>query len=87
VLEEHERYVCASLSKQYVACRSLKGLCKTLHRREREEFYRSHGIGYVARPPNGKGGFVRRGRFKKASNLNYCLDVSQQVEDLMAVRI
>lgn len=40
----------------------------------------------MARPPHGKAGFVRAGRFKKASNMNYCLDVSRRVELLMAVR-
>jgi hypothetical protein len=54
-------------------------------REERLEFYRQHGIGFVARPPHGHGGFVRAGRFKKASNMNYCLDVSRRVELLMAV--
>ncbi len=54
-------------------------------REERIEFYRAHDIGYVARPPHGRAGFERRGRFKKASNMNYCLEVSRQVETIMAV--
>ena len=42
-----------------------------------------HNIGYVARPPHSAepGGFQRRGRFKKASNLNYCLGVSERVSE------
>ena len=54
-------------------------------REERLGFYRQHDIGFVARPPHGKAGFVRAGRFKKASNMNYCLEVSRRVETLMQV--
>lgn len=57
-----------------------------LERDERLGFYREEGVGWVARPREGAGkgkvgdgggsgqagqGFKRRGRFKKASNLNY----------------
>ncbi|KAK9235210.1 glycosyl transferase family group 2-domain-containing protein [Lipomyces kononenkoae] len=48
---------------------------------KRREYYAEHLIGYVARPPHGKGSFQRRGRFKKASNMNYCLDISNRVEE------
>ena len=57
---------------------------------ERKEFYEEHNIGWVARPkhnPNPKEEqtpFVRRGKFKKASNMNYALWVSQRVEDKLA---
>jgi len=58
---------------------------------ERQEFYEEHGIGWVARPkhrPKAKESddvlFVRRGKFKKASNMNYALWVSQRVEDKLA---
>ena len=47
----------------------------------RQAFYKQHGIGWVARPPHGKDGFIRGGRFKKASNLNYALDVTLRLED------
>jgi hypothetical protein len=47
----------------------------------RKKFYQQHNIGWVARPPHGKNGFVRGGRFKKASNLNYALDFTLRVED------
>ncbi len=57
-----------------------------LCREERLEFYRQHDIGFVARPPHGQGGYVREGRFKKASNMNYCLEVSRQVENIMQAR-
>ena len=36
------------------------------------------GFGFVARPVEG-----RKGRFKKASNMNYCLDVALRVEHVM----
>jgi hypothetical protein len=50
-------------------------------RRARRQYYAANHIGWCARPPHGKEGFVRRGRFKKASNMNYCLDFSNRVED------
>lgn len=60
--------------------------------RARQDFYDEHNIGWVARPkhnPNpadGEKAFLRRGKFKKASNMNYALWVSQRVEDkLLAV--
>lgn len=59
--------------------------------RARRDFYEEHNIGWVARPkhnPNplgeGEKAFVRRGKFKKASNMNYALWVSARVEDRMA---
>jgi len=54
---------------------------------ERREFYEEHNIGWVARPkhnPKPQGGetaFLRRGKFKKASNMNYALHVSNRVEE------
>lgn len=53
----------------------------------RRDFHEEHSIGWVARPkhdPKSKGGeqaFVRRGKFKKASNMNYALMISNKVED------
>ncbi|KAF2458823.1 glycosyl transferase family group 2-domain-containing protein [Lineolata rhizophorae] len=53
----------------------------------RQEFYDEHNIGWVARPkhnpkPNdGSQPFHRRGKFKKASNMNYALWVSNRVEE------
>lgn len=59
--------------------------------RARQDFYDEHNIGWVARPkhnPNpadgGEKAFVRRGKFKKASNMNYALWVSQRLEDKLA---
>lgn len=45
----------------------------------RSAFYEKHNIAFVARPPLG-----RRGVFKKASNLNYQLAVSDRVAHLGA---
>ncbi|KAF2808460.1 uncharacterized protein BDZ99DRAFT_534601 [Mytilinidion resinicola] len=47
----------------------------------RKRFYELNNIGWCSRPPHGKDGFVRPGKFKKASNLNYCLNFSIRVED------
>lgn len=59
--------------------------------RKRVEFYEDNNIGWVARPKhapkgdaNGQNIFIRAGKFKKASNMNYCLNVSNRVEDIMA---
>ncbi|EOO01079.1 putative glycosyl transferase family 2 protein [Phaeoacremonium minimum UCRPA7] len=53
---------------------------------ERRAYYTAHNIGWVARPkhnPDGEGlqKFIRRGKFKKASNMNYALEISMKVED------
>ena len=56
----------------------------------RREFYDENNIGWVSRPkhnPNPEEGeqvFLRRGKFKKASNMNYALMVSNRVEDKLA---
>ncbi|BFZ64387.1 hypothetical protein YB2330_005530 [Saitoella coloradoensis] len=47
---------------------------------ERIDYYGEQGIGWVARPPHGTNGFVRAGRFKKASNMNFSLNMSLAVE-------
>ena len=49
--------------------------------RARRQYYAANHIGWCARPPHSQDGFLRKGRFKKASNLNYCLDFSNRVED------
>ncbi|KAF2154980.1 hypothetical protein K461DRAFT_105444 [Myriangium duriaei CBS 260.36] len=54
--------------------------------RARQDFYDEHNIGWTSRPrhdPSGKHGapFLRRGKFKKASNMNYGMWVSTRVED------
>ncbi|KAI9743921.1 MAG: hypothetical protein M1818_002655 [Claussenomyces sp. TS43310] len=53
----------------------------------RREFYEEHSIGWVARPKHnakpedGEKVFLRRGKFKKASNMNYALMISNKVEE------
>ncbi|PSS21993.1 hypothetical protein M430DRAFT_98768 [Amorphotheca resinae ATCC 22711] len=53
-------------------------------RRARIEFYADHSIGWVARPKHGDN-FIRRGKFKKASNMNFALHISCMVEDKLAL--
>jgi hypothetical protein len=45
------------------------------------EFYVNNNIGWVSRPKHNHEGFVRRGKFKKASNMNFALNISNRVED------
>lgn len=53
----------------------------------RRDFYEEHNIGWVARPGHnanpseGEKGFIRKGKFKKASNMNYALMISIKVEE------
>ncbi|KAF2170004.1 hypothetical protein M409DRAFT_64391 [Zasmidium cellare ATCC 36951] len=49
----------------------------------RTQFYDDNNIGWIARPahdPKGTG-FERRGKFKKASNMNYALNLSNRLEE------
>ncbi|KAK3372222.1 glycosyl transferase family group 2-domain-containing protein [Podospora didyma] len=50
-------------------------------RKARIEFYADHSIGWTARPKHGENGFLRRGKFKKASNMNFGLMISCKVEE------
>jgi hypothetical protein len=36
-----------------------------------QRYYRNHNIGWVTRLPHKKDGFIRAGRFKIASNMNF----------------
>ncbi|KAI0251039.1 glycosyl transferase family group 2-domain-containing protein [Lactifluus subvellereus] len=56
-------------------------------RAARLAFYEANGIGWVARPADGEPSangdstkFTRAGRFKKASNMNYALELSRRAE-------
>jgi hypothetical protein len=56
-------------------------------RSARLAFYEANGIGWVARPPDGEPSasgdgttYMRAGRFKKASNMNYALALSRKAE-------
>lgn len=61
-------------------------LIKEPEQRERQEYYADHGIGWIARPAHSSeaDGFKRAGRFKKASNMNYALDISLKLEQHLA---
>jgi hypothetical protein len=56
-------------------------LISTEERQARIDFYADHSIGWTSRPKHGKDGFVRKGKFKKASNMNYGLMLSNRVEE------
>ncbi|KAF7430553.1 hypothetical protein PC9H_006261 [Pleurotus ostreatus] len=51
----------------------------------RQAFYAKHRIGWVSRPghSNEKDGFKRAGRFKKASNMNFCLKIAERMEEII----
>lgn len=49
----------------------------------RKAYYDRNAIGWVARPKHGKDGFLRKGRFKKASNMNFALALSLRIEEIM----
>jgi hypothetical protein len=58
---------------------------------ERRQYYDEHNIGWVARPghrdpwpADASKQYIRAGKFKKASNMNYALSVSNRIEDIMA---
>ncbi|KAF1972617.1 hypothetical protein BU23DRAFT_580744 [Bimuria novae-zelandiae CBS 107.79] len=57
----------------------------------RQDYYDSNNIGWVARPPHNPDGkienkpkYFRHGKFKKASNMNFGLRVSMDLEQLLA---
>jgi hypothetical protein len=49
----------------------------------RKQFYYDNNMAFVARPGHGVDGFERRGRFKKASNMNFAIQLSLRVEEIM----
>lgn len=50
----------------------------------RLDFYHDNNIGWVSRPKHGgEEGYIRKGKFKKASNMNFALNISNKVEDLL----
>lgn len=52
-------------------------------KQRRINYYNMNNIAFVARPGHGQDGFQRKGRFKKAGNLNFCNTLSLRVERLM----
>jgi len=53
-------------------------------REKRLDFYDRNQVAWIARPGHNVDGYVRKGRFKKASNLNFTCVVSLAVEKIMA---
>ncbi|KAK4550771.1 hypothetical protein LTR36_000350 [Oleoguttula mirabilis] len=53
-------------------------------RQARIDFYADNSIGWTARPKHNSDGFVRRGKFKKASNMNFGLMLTCNVEAKLA---
>lgn len=53
-------------------------------KQKRLHYYEENNMTWVGRPKHGKDGFIREGRFKKASNLNFTYDVLLKTEDLIA---
>lgn len=49
--------------------------------RQRRRFYHNNNIAWVARPKhNSERGHIRKGKFKKASNMNFSLSAAARVE-------
>lgn len=70
-------------SVNVIVCDDGLQLVDVKERNRRIKYYLDNNLAYVARPPHGQDGFLRRGRFKKAGNLNYTNRLSLKVEDLM----
>jgi hypothetical protein len=66
-----------------IVCDDGLQLLSEADRARRVKYYRDHNVAYVARPPDGVDGFQRRGRFKKAGNLNHCNSLSLRIEDIL----
>lgn len=49
----------------------------------RKQYYQDHDIAWIARPGHNSDGFLRKGKFKKASNMNFTLNISMRVEELL----
>lgn len=56
-------------------------------REQRINFYHDNDIGWVARPKHNDNGYFRRGKFKKASKMNFVLNISQKVESILRTRV
>jgi hypothetical protein len=70
-------------SVNVIVCDDGLQLISEAERKQRVEYYARNNIAYVARPPHGQDGFLRRGRFKKAGNMNHCNALSLKVEAMM----
>ncbi|KAL7418822.1 hypothetical protein Q5752_006506 [Cryptotrichosporon argae] len=70
-------------SVNVIVCDDGLQLLSEEERNRRIQYYSLNNVAYVARPAHGQDGFLRRGRFKKAGNLNYCNTLSWEIEDIM----
>lgn len=50
---------------------------------KRQRSYFDNNIAFVGRPGHGNDGFVRKGRFQKAGNMNFATVLSLRVEEIM----
>ena len=66
-----------------LVCEDGMQLLSLAEQAERRVFYETHGCGWVARPGHKQNGFIRAGRFKKASNLNFATDFAYRVQELV----
>lgn len=55
-------------------------LVDEVERNARLSYYEENNITWIARPKHGDQGFIRPGRFKKASNLNFTYEIMRRVE-------
>jgi hypothetical protein len=49
----------------------------------RKAYYERNNIGWCARPKHDPDGYIRKGKFKKASNMNFTNKLSLRVEEIM----
>lgn len=55
-------------------------LLNSEQKRHRKQYYDENDVTWVARPANGHDDYIRRGRFKKASNLNFTCQIAIDIE-------
>lgn len=70
-------------SVNVIICDDGLQLCNAEEKARRTQYYSLNNLAYVARPPHGQDGFLRRGRFKKAGNLNHCNAISLRIEEIL----
>lgn len=72
-IEQANRYMLETSSMcNIIVCDDGLNLISEHEKNERIQFYTSHNVGYTARPHSSK--LKRRGRFKKAGNLNFSMN-------------
>ncbi|KAK9387371.1 hypothetical protein V1515DRAFT_644547 [Lipomyces mesembrius] len=69
--------------RPYNAISPRRGDNLRITKRDGEYFCQRRRITAMSRGPHGQIGFVRKGRFKQASSMDYCLNVSNKVEQLL----